>query len=402
MAEIDKVAGDAAKTAPIAGEAFEAAAIRARDEWGHVNEAIFKGINLAKMAQDVLRDNGEMYDLSNPDAFARGAIRNRTAGPRMKTADFNAAIAAQQRMIQHAKAMASQYPKGGHEIDMAPMNVGAEIAKGKGEARAHADYLHAQRVRAGQAWLDAFRDEALRAEAKRLGEFHNGVYVGNPNGGSAANPHMAGEGDEFGRSLMSQIDLSKYAGNDGSALRAGKTDSFLADKFGPLSDFDAYREAFDLLSTTVAGSFSAWIDGSMGVGEAAKKGIAEFLKGTAIEASVNALKSLAMAATYAFTPGMQFWVPGALKSAAAWGAVAVAAGAGSRALGSGGGGSGGGATAPGGGISTGTGGSAPAQQGSNVTIVYGQDFTNQSSRQRALHAERIVNEAKGAGGVTYA
>ncbi len=175
--------------------------------------------------------------------------------------------------------------------------------------------------------------------------------------------------------------------------------SYLDQMFGGLEQFDAYQRAFEALSGAVTSGLEAWIDGTGGAGEAIKKFTAGMLKSLAIEGATNALKYLALAASYAATPGMQFWVPGALKSAAAWGAVAVAAGVGAHELGGGGGGGGGaGARSP---TQTGYGGvgGGAQPQGQTNVIVYGDSFAEDSPRQRQLKAKRVVQSALAGSGL---
>ena len=190
------------------------------------------------------------------------------------------------------------------------------------------------------------------------------------------------------KGLESRIDSTKNANQI----------SYLERIFGPTEQFDIYTRGFEALSGAVESGLSAWIDGSEGAGAAIKKFTSGLLKSLALEGATNALKYLALAASYAVTPGMQFWVPGALKAAAAWGGVAVAAGVGASQLGGGGSGSGGGS---GGGYSptqTGLGaGNSGAAGGRQITIVYGDSFADDSPHKRQEKAKRIVASALGSG-----
>lgn len=176
--------------------------------------------------------------------------------------------------------------------------------------------------------------------------------------------------------------------------------SYLEQVIGPVDQFDVYASAFGMLSGAISTSMTAWIDGTTGAGEAIKKFIASSLKSLALEAGINSLKQLALAATYASTPGMQFWVPGALKSAALWGGVAIAAGAGAAALA--GGGSSGGAGAGGAGGARPSAPQTPsaggADSGRQMIIVYSDAFAEDSARKRQLQAKRMVAAALGGSG----
>lgn len=170
------------------------------------------------------------------------------------------------------------------------------------------------------------------------------------------------------------------------------TDNFLTKTFGPIEQIDAYKTAFDGFGTVVTSAFDAWIDGTMGIGKAAKIALSGVLKNLALEAAMNSLKSFAQAATYAATPGMQFWVPGALKSGALWAGLAIAAGGAAKGLG----GSGGGTSAPSSSApSVLGGGSSGASQGTAAVIVYGDQFAEDSPHERQLKAKRMVDRALG-------
>lgn len=265
-------------------------------------------------------------------------------------------------------------------IEMDPMNVG----KRKGGAGGGVDVAAQSAARKLlRSWV---MSEATNAA---------------PSGGDALG-FAAETGDEFGRDLMSTIDLSNYgrtqsAADEYNAMRAGKQTSYLESTFGTLQEFDAYKSAFETLTSAVSSSMTAWIDGSMSAGAAFKKGIGEAMKALSVEASVQALRHLALAAGYAFIPGMQGSAAGALKAAAMWGVVAVAAGGAAKSLSSGGGG----ASAAGAGA--GAGAAAPSyapssssqQPGSHNTIIYGgPDLNGSSDRQRMVTAKRIVNAAQ--------
>jgi hypothetical protein len=183
---------------------------------------------------------------------------------------------------------------------------------------------------------------------------------------------------------------------DWQANKAGSSNkSRLESMFGPLEEFNAYKAAFDALSGAASAAMSAWIDGSMSAGEAFKRFIGESLKAVASQMLVESLKHAAFAIGSAAFGDMG----GAGKHAAAavaFGAGAVIAGGAAKVLGSGG--SGGGRP------------SAPAYSGPNkegyegrggVTIVYGDQFADDSPRNRQRTARKLVGQALGTSGGTY-
>jgi hypothetical protein len=186
-----------------------------------------------------------------------------------------------------------------------------------------------------------------------------------------------------------------------AASQTSRNETFLAKTFGPVEEFNLYKEAFAGLTTAVGGAMSAWIDGSMSAGQAIKKFISEALKGLAIQMGIESLKHGA----YAIGSAAFYDYAGAAKhaqAAAAFALGALAAGGGARALGGGGGA---GASAGGGGASS-AGSSTPVQSGvlnfgkgnsgkSNVVVVYADPFAEGSPGTRRRNARKVMERARG-------
>lgn len=175
-----------------------------------------------------------------------------------------------------------------------------------------------------------------------------------------------------------------------------KRKSRLAEMFGPLDEFNAYKAAFDGLASSVTGAMNAWITGSMSAGQAAKKAVGEYLSSLSAQLAIEALKEGAYAVA-SLIPGPFFNPAAAAGHAAAalkFGAAAAAAAVTARAMGKGGtqyGGSssGGGASGGSGGSSDGSNGGAAQHQTVNYYIV-GDSYAEDSPRMRQRNAERVV------------
>lgn len=230
--------------------------------------------------------------------------------------------------------------------------------------------------------------------------------------------------DEFGRALgvdPQAILSAKLTQNWNDRLRGpgpglgdgirGAQQSHLERMFGPLSQFNAYKQAFDTLSGAASSAMGAWIDGSASAGTAFKKFIGEALKGVASQMLVESLKHAAFAlGSLAF---------GDFSGAARHGAAAAAFGSGAgvaaiaaRELGGGGGGASHGASAGAGGgagasvptsySAGGPGGASTLGAGSAPIIVVGSAFAYDSPRSQQRIARRLVQEAGlGGPGVSY-
>lgn len=158
-------------------------------------------------------------------------------------------------------------------------------------------------IRAGI--IDAVRQDALKAN---MGLSMSALA----DGGSAGD--LSFSGGSFGQNQESAM----------AAAQAGQQ-SQLAQMFGPLEEFNAYREAFDMLTGASMAAFDAWITGSKSAGEAFQAFIADALRALAKELGIQALKHGAYAlGSLAF---MDFRGAGQhAAAAAAFGVGAVAAG----------------------------------------------------------------------------
>ncbi len=225
------------------------------------------------------------------------------------------------------------------------------------------------------------RDYGLPDEAALRGVIDR--IAANDNRASRAN-------DRWNRELTAR---RGGAGGAGAGIRAAQ-ESELAKVFGPLSDFNAYKTAFDALGGAVGSALGAWIDGSQSAGEAFKAFIGEALKGTAVQLSIEALKHGAFAiGALAFGDIAGAAVHG--KAAVAFAAGAAAAAVAAKELGGGGSA----APAPGGGGAGGAAGASSPRgtlapptlpEGRHQIIVVGNSWGRQSPRAQALEAEEIV------------
>jgi hypothetical protein len=211
--------------------------------------------------------------------------------------------------------------------------------------------------------------------------------------------------DEFGRAM--EFDLEAQLKKNYEALtqdwqtkvaeQQGKRTSFLESTFGTIEEFNAYNEAFQLLTGSVSSGLNAWIDGSMSAGVAVKKFLADAIKGLASQMAVESLKHGAYAIGSAAFGDYRGAGQHAAASAA-FGAGAAAAAVAAKSLGvsasvpsagAGGGASGGsrGASGSAGGSSSGD------SSGKPVVIVLGNHFDELSPRQRAIHAREGFDRA---------
>jgi hypothetical protein len=197
-------------------------------------------------------------------------------------------------------------------------------------------------------------------------------------------------------------DLSGLRGkvDEGSSRSA----TLLESAFGPIEEFDAYRQSFEALGGTfnafseaVAGSYEAVVTGQGSVREAFKSIAASGMLALGKTSVVQALSetalgfgSLALGPIGGASASMHF------KSAALHTGVAVAAGLAAKGLGGGGSAStGAGRSASSGSSSAGGRGGSSGGISERVIVVYGDAFSEDSPRQRQLTAERLVSKALG-------
>jgi hypothetical protein len=196
---------------------------------------------------------------------------------------------------------------------------------------------------------------------------------------------------------------------DFEASRGDRTQSFLETVFGPVEEFNTYETAFGTLTTATNSAMSAWISGSMSLGQAVKKGIGDALGALASKLAAHALEhALFAGGSLAF---------GDFAGAAKHAAMAVAFGTGAATVATvarsmnghvatvGGAGSSGGG---GGSSSSGSSNDGPVVRdhrtgtGENynapIVFVVGEHFTDMSPRQRAQEAEQTAKRAFGSTG----
>jgi hypothetical protein len=172
---------------------------------------------------------------------------------------------------------------------------------------------------------------------------------------------------------------------------AAQRESLLESVFGPVSEFDLYKTAWQGLEEVVSAGFSAWIDGSKSVGTAMKEALHGFAKNLAGEALLQALRHGAYALGSLAFGDMKGAAAHGI-SAAKWGAVAVAAGVvGKVTAPSVGGGSANANAAAGIGGGGYTGG---RERNMSMTVVMGDQFAGDSPRYVARKVRRNLNMAR--------
>lgn len=181
-----------------------------------------------------------------------------------------------------------------------------------------------------------------------------------------------------------------------AGLRRDKKESILTDIFGPVEEFDLYREKMTLLSEAteifggaIQGSFDAWIQGSISGTQAIKKFFSDSISAIASSLMAHAIEHGAAAI------GALAWgnLPGAAvhgKAAAAYAAGAITVGAFARQLNGSG-------PSPGG-VPSVTGGGGGGGGGGTQTHNYfiGDGFSEDGPAWRKQKAERTVRMGRGA------
>lgn len=189
-------------------------------------------------------------------------------------------------------------------------------------------------------------------------------------------------------------------------LERSEGQKFLESVFGPIQTFSVYEAAFkslgdvtrstwDVTTQAISAGVDAWITGQEKVGKAIKMAIAEALRATAIQMTVEALKNTALgAAALFFNPAA---AGGYFTAAAIAGSAAAAAAVGAKALG----GSTGqwkpetpSAAASAGSAVRGIGAGAPSGGGGNhITVIAGDSIYEVSARRRRAMFGRAVDYA---------
>lgn len=194
-------------------------------------------------------------------------------------------------------------------------------------------------------------------------------------GGSASLEELRGTSDVM-------VDMAKVWGEVDAV-----SESMIVKMLGPVDEIDGYRVAFEGLTSAVNAAFSAWIDGSTGIADAAKQAVRESIKALALESAQKAVYHTAAGfGALALGPLAGATAASHFKAAALYGAVAVGAGAAARNIGPAGG-SGSGAYGGGSGRS---GGGAYSGGTTTTVISYGDSFSDDSHRMRQNRARRLV------------
>jgi hypothetical protein len=213
-----------------------------------------------------------------------------------------------------------------------------------------------------------------------------------------AGPTTAQLGDAIaGAAYGRQLDdyASQLAGAKELLAAQGQRESLLAKVFGPLDEFNAYGEAFGVLTDAVGAAYKAMVTGSEGAGKALKQEAAAGLLAIGEKEAVLAISELGAAVGSLAIGGPLAGASAAahFKSAALHGAAAAAAGVGARELGAGGvggaAGSGGGGAAllPGG-------GGAIARPPERITVIVGDSLSDGTARQKANDVGRLIRNAE--------
>lgn len=167
-------------------------------------------------------------------------------------------------------------------------------------------------------------------------------------------------------------------------------DSLITKLFGSSQEIDALTIAFDGLNGAVTASMDAWIGGSMGAGEAARKFAADYIGTQAKMMAVEALKFGAYAIG-ALAQGDLVHAPMYALTAAKFAAGAALAGVVAAGLG----GSGGSGSSASGGNSSAPNTFSQPTQPSGAIIVYGDSFADDSPRMRQRKAQQMLATATG-------
>jgi hypothetical protein len=181
----------------------------------------------------------------------------------------------------------------------------------------------------------------------------------------------------------------------------GKQNTTAVEKmFGKVDEIHATKEAFSALTESVGAGYKAMVEGHGSVGDAIKKTLANTLEAEGAKMAVLAIENTAYGfAALALGPIGGASAASYFTAAAGFGAGAIAAGIAARALGAGGmsvatpSSSSAGASTP----SSVPAGSSATGNTTNTTVVYGDNFSGQSTRQRAVNARKMIALTQGPG-----
>lgn len=257
-----------------------------------------------------------------------------------------------------------------------------------------------------QAVNDPWRHAGLNGEKGGKATMP-GYALGGTEYGMGSFPILEGQGgysdisSSISGGMLSTADRDWKAESQTNADYNQYQQSKLAAVFGPIEDFDLYAKGFQMLQGAVGSALGAWIDGSASAGQAFRKFVAEAVKSISIQMAMEALKHGAYAiGSLAFGDFRGAAMHG--KAAALHAAGSVAAAVAAKQLGSSGGNAqqGSGGYSPSAPASTGVGGSGGGSQ--TAVVVFGQDYENDSARQRGLRAAKALEAAKQSGAINGA
>lgn len=335
--------------------------------------------------------------------FAKGQAKNRMRLEKLREQENAARRQESAAIASFDEAIKTSIKVSGD----AAKQLAADAKKRREEARKRAQELYNLQRDLGKEigrWATTGRTDEMAPGARSSSA---------PSLGAAADAEIR---DEYGRPIdasssdnLQRLNRERMTADWHARLGAHrKRESGLAQMFGPLEEFNAYRTAFDTLSGAASSALGAWIDGSMSAGQAFKKFIGDSLAALSQQLLVESLKHGAYAIA-SLIPGPFFNPGGAAGHAAA--AAAFAGGAGlaaiaARSLGGGGAaaGAGGGAGAA---VGSSTGISAPGRTpsyegGRHTTIIVGDPLSDDSPRYRRAKLERQVARISGTSAGVYA
>lgn len=391
MKEIDKLSQNVASSQLTMAEETEKATARMKDAWRDFKKDWITGrtSNVGGVEFDVIAG---IYDGDYRKKIVSAIMeQGRAAAAAGKSLDQYAkdmgkATAAQAAMFQTMQVLKQRYGyKSSVADDLAALAKAASAAARSGGGPA------AKPTHAGYS-----------LGATEYGAPGVGSYDGYSTYGAGASLGYGGYGDASGGVSTGMMNTASWQAELESYRAGGREQQSKLEKiFGPVSEFDAYAKAFETLQSVTTSAFSAWIDGSMGAGEAFKKFMGDSLKGTATFLFGESIKFGLMAIS-SIIPG-PFFNP---TSASAYAATAIKYAAGAALVGGlakgligGGGGSTGGGASTGGGVGGGVpaysgGGSGSGEASRPMVVVYGQDYSQDSARQRQLRAAKVFDDAK--------
>ena len=173
-------------------------------------------------------------------------------------------------------------------------------------------------------------------------------------------------------------------------------ETFMESTFGPVGQFDAYKQAFDGFTGAVTAGYGAMVDGTMSFGKAFKQAVAGALKATGAQMLIESLKEAAYGIG-SLAIGNGAGAAAHFKSSALFLAGSVAAGVAANQLG-------GGATPAAGGAGGGAGAGAPGaprqpqneNAGQSIVYVVGDPYdTETNPRRRQNSARKLVASVAG-------